>query len=481
MSELLMTTTYERDPDYTSCSMNLSQGRGRFRPLLDLAVKLNCAFLMAHDLNEILQAVLVGVTVGEGLGFNRAFLFQLDAKKEYMEGKLAIGPASPEDAGRIWSEITKKRLSLFEILDDVKSVFYDKTNSINQLVRQINVPFSKQDHILIRALNERRAFWVGGKGENSAVAPEDLLQILGANEFAIAPLYAQEEAYGVILADNFVTGRPIDQADVDALQLFAGLASIAVGKTRMCEMLEERVQALRKLNEEVERNKDQLVEAERYASLGRMADQLLHEIRNPLSTIGGMAKILKRKLKDSELINYAEIMVKENERVEKTLTVIFDFANVPELNPELVRICDLIKASLALLQSELDRHNITLNVVSCPDPEPVLFLDRIYIQRSFLSIFKNAVEAMPEGGILTVSVSTSAGHVEIQITDTGLGMANGYLNKADEPFFTTKTHGLGLGLSLAKRVIELHDGFMCLTKNKLGGTNVSITLPGVRD
>ncbi|RPI51015.1 MAG: sensor histidine kinase, partial [Deltaproteobacteria bacterium] len=90
----------------------------------------------------------------------------------------------------------------------------------------------------------------------------------------------------------------------------------------------------------------------------------------------------------------------------------------------------------------------------------------------------NAVEAMPEGGMITVSVSIPERNVEIQITDTGLGMARGQLDKAGEPFFTTKTHGLGLGLSMAKRVVELHGGFMCLTKNNLGGTNVSITLPG---
>ena len=469
---------YEKDRDGVSYDMSLSRGRGRFQPLLDLAVKLNSAFLMAHDLDEILKAVLVGVTVGEGLGFNRAFLFQWDTEKKYMEGKLAIGPASPEDAGRIWSEMSKKQLSLFEILDDVRETFYDGAHPLNQLVRQIKVSLSEKDHILVRAVNERRAFWVGGKSENGSVAPEDLVEILGAGEFAVAPLFVQEDAYGVILADNFVTGRPIDQGDVDALQLFAGLASIAVSKTRMCEMLEERIQVLRTLNEEVERNKDQLVNAERYAALGRMADQLLHEIRNPLATIGGMAKILKRKLKDSELNNYAETMVKESERVEKTLTVLFDFAKVPELNPELVRVCDLIKASLALLQSELDRHDIKLNV-NFPDLEPVLYLDRIHIQQAFLSILKNAVEAMPEGGLLTVSVSTPERNVELQITDTGLGMARGHLNKADEPFFTTKTHGLGLGLSLAKRAIELHSGFMCLTRNKFGGTNVGIILPGV--
>ena len=477
MSELIATSN-EKDRDNVSYDISSPRSHGRFRPLLDLAVKLNSAFLMAHDLDEILKAVLVGVTVGEGLGFNRAFLFQLDTEKKYMQGKLAIGPANHEDAGRIWAEISKKQLSLFEILDDVKETFYDVAHPLNKLIRQIKVPLSEKDHILVRAVTKKSAYWVGGKSENGSVAPKDLLEVLGASEFAVAPLFAQEDAYGVILADNFVTGRPLDQGDVDALQLFAGLASIAVGKTRMCEMLEERIQALRTLNDEVERNKDQLVEAERYAALGRMADQLLHEIRNPLSTIGGMARILKRKLKDSELNNYAEIMIKESERVEKTLTTIFDFAKVPELNQELVRVCDLIKASLALLNSELDRHNITLNV-HFPDLEPVLFLDRIYIQQAFLSIMKNAVEAMPEGGLLTVSVSIHERNVEIQITDTGLGMARGHLNRADEPFFTTKTHGLGLGLSLAKRVIELHGGFMCLTRNELGGTNASISLSDV--
>lgn len=470
--------SYKKGRDDVSHDMSLSRGRGRFQPLLDLAVKLNSAFLMTNDLDEILKAVLVGVTVEEGLGFNRAFLFQLNTEKKYMEGKLAIGPASPEDASRIWSEISKKQLSLFEILNDVRETFYDKTHPLNQLVRQIKVPLSEKDHILVRAVNERSTFWVGDKSGNGSVAPEDLVKILGAGEFAVAPLFVQEDVYGVILADNFVTRQSIDQGDVDALQLFAGLASMAVGKTRMCEILEERIQALRTLNEEVELNKDQLVDVERYAALGRMADQLLHEIRNPLSTIGGMAKILKRKLKDSELNNYVETIVKESERLEKTLTVLFDFTKVPELNPEPVRVCDLIKASLALLKSELDRHNITLNV-HFPDLEPMLYLDRIHIQQAFLNILKNAVEAMPEGGTLTVSVSTLERSVEIQITDTGLGMARGHMNRAYEPFFTTKIQGLGLGLSLAKRAIELHGGFMCLTRNKLGGTNVSITLSGV--
>ena len=81
MSEF-MAASYVRDRDDVSCDMSLPRSRGRFGPLLDLAVKLNSAFLRAHDLDEILQAVLVGVTVEEGLGFNRAFLFQLNTEKK---------------------------------------------------------------------------------------------------------------------------------------------------------------------------------------------------------------------------------------------------------------------------------------------------------------------------------------------------------------------------------------------------------------
>jgi signal transduction histidine kinase len=476
MNESLTTSYYRGDGDSFFDNVCSPLSRPRLRPLLDLAIKLNSAFLMAHDLDEILQAVLVGVTAGEGLGFNRAFLFQLNVEKDYVEGKLAIGPSSPEDARRIWEEISKKQLSLFEILNNIKETFYDDSLPLNKLVKQIKVPLSEKENILVKALNNKRAFWVGGDNGNGSI---DLLRIFNTNEFAVAPLFAHNDAYGVIVADNFVTGRPIGDGDVDVLQLFAGFASLAVNKTWMCHLLEQKIETLNMLNYEIERNKDQLIEVERYSALGRMADQLLHEIRNPLSIIGGMSRTLEKKSKNPELRNYLDIIVRESERIEKILTAIFDFAKTPELKTEPVRLCDLIKTSLALLQSELNNSGIKSNT-DFPDDDLVLYLDRIYIQQAFLSILKNAIEAMPEGGMLKVAVSkVKKSSIEIEISDTGLGMAQGYLNKAHEPFFTTKIHSIGLGLSLAKRTIELHGGFLCLNKNDFGGTDVIIRLPVV--
>ena len=466
----------DKERDNVFCRMDLSRGYSRVRPLLDLAEKLNVAFLKARDLDEILQAVLVGISMKEGLGFNRAFLIWLDSEKQCLQGELAIGPLTPEDAHQIWTEISRKRPSLFDILDNVRDTFYDDSYPLNQFVRQIRVPLSAKDHILVQSVTEKRAFLIRSKDNTDLAASQNLLQILDTDEFVIVPLFTQEEAYGVIIADNFITGSRIEQEDVDALQLFACFASIAISRVRMCKLLKERIEALKTLNEEVEHNKDLLVEAERYAALGRMADQLAHEIRNPLSIIGGMAKILERKIKGPELICYVDTIVKQSRRLEKTLGEILDFNQVPELRLEQVRLYDLMKTSLALFQPELDRHNIGLQT-HFPGPDPILYVDLIYIRRAFLGILKNAVDAMPEGGSLIVSVSISEENVEVRIIDTGFGMARRHLSKAGEPFFTTKIHGLGLGLNLAKRSVELHGGALCLARNRLGGITVTVTLP----
>jgi len=466
----------DKDRDKVFYRMDLSQGYSRVRPLLDLAEKLNVAFLKARDLDEILQAVLVGITMKEGLGFNRAFLIWLDTEKQCLQGELAIGPLNPKDAQQIWTEISRKQPSLFDILDNVRDTFYDDSHPLNQFVRQIKVPLSAKKHILVQSVTEKRAFLIRCKDNTDLATSQDLIQILDTDEFVIAPLFTQEEAYGVIIADNFITGSCIEQEDVDALQLFVCFASIAISRVRMCKLLEERIEALKTLNDEVERNKDFLVEAERYAALGRMADQLAHEIRNPISVIGGIARILERKIKGPELICYVDTIVKQSKRLEKTLGEILDFNQVPELHLEQVRLYDLMKTSLALFQPELDRHNIGLQT-HFPGPEPILYLDLVFIRRAFLGILKNAVDAMPEGGSLIVSVSISKKNIEIQIIDTGFGMARRHLSKAGEPFFTTKIHGLGLGLNLAKRSVELHGGALCLSRNKFGGITVTVALP----
>ncbi len=451
--------------------------------LLDLVNKLNSAFLRAQDLDEILRAVLVGVTAGEGLGFNRAFLVCLDKKTNVLKGKIALGPSSQEEAGKIWGELAQSPLSLFEIVDNVRESLNDPFTPINQLVKKINVPLSKRDHILVKSVLERRAFSTQAVFPSEAFSCEnydDIAKILGTDCFAVAPIATEDTLYGVVIADNFVTKAPITPDDLDALQLFASLAAMASCKVHMCGVLKDKVKTLETINRQLESHKEHLVKAERFEAIGRMAEQLSHEIRNPLSALGGMARILDRKVQDPGLKQYVDTIVRQAQRVEQTLGSFFDFSNIPEINPEPLNLFKLIEASIALMRSEMTRLNISWHT-HLQGEEPIIHADRMHLQQAILNLIKNSVEAMPEGGLLLVSVLRMEDTVQIQITDTGLGMARGHLEKATEPFFTTKTCGLGLGLSLAKQVVELHGGRISLERNRFGGTTAIINLPFVME
>jgi len=446
--------------------------------LREVLSRLNTTFLMTNDLDAILQAVLVGVTAGEGFGFNRAILFRPDSEGKLLEGYKAVGPSSREDAYRIWSEIASRGLSLQEILSESAKAARDSHHYLTQLVRRIRVSLDDRSHPLVRAFEDMNVCVVtDGDRQGWSGEPADLWGGLGLDEFVVVPLHTDVERYGVILADNFVTRRPITQDDVESLQVFAALASIAISKAKSCSHLEERLGSQERLAIALEEKQDLLMETERRALLGRMSDQLLHELRNPLTCIGGVANLLRKKLVDPELKGHAEIIVNEIRRLEGVLSELFAFSSASAvLHREAVALYPLIDACLILLQPELERHGITRHVCMLKK-DLVLDLDATLFQQALIHLFKNAIEAMPEGGLLTVSVSQVEDGTVIQITDTGLGIAKGHLHRVDEPFFTTKTQGMGIGLTHAKRVVELHGGHLALVRNRLGGTTVEICLP----
>ncbi len=445
------------------------------RILRDLAVKLNAAFARTQDLEEILLAVLVGITSGDGLGFNRACLIKADSNTHCLTGICGLGPADQEEAFQIWNEITTNHLNIFDILESLRKGFYESPHPSNELAKKINVSLADYNHVLVRSVKERRALVL----DKTCTEPgaKELLSLLGTDQVAVAPLIGDEkDPFGVIIADNFVSKKPITQEDLQIVELFAEFASLAVNKAKMMDALERQVQELNELNKELEEKKHLLVQVEKQAALGQMADQLVHSIRNPVTTIGGTARYLYNRLEKPILKEKAEILMRECRRLEKVLRQMEDFSVDIALNKEAVRITPLVIRSLALLRNEMDSHGIKLTTV-LPDYELMVFADRLKLQEAVVNLLKNSIEAMPEGGLLTVSLAKDNGNVQIKIVDTGLGMARAHLHRADQPFFTTKTQSMGLGLSLAKRTIEKHGGTLTLSRNKVGGTAVSITLP----
>jgi signal transduction histidine kinase/FixJ family two-component response regulator len=487
----------------------LEEAHFRIQLLHQLSVKMNTVYLSTVELDQILRAVLVGITSQEGLGFNRAFLVMFDEDDRFLRGRMAIGPSSREEAGRIWGEIEERDLNFLQMVDNLKETSKTQDVAVNSIVRGLVVSAEDTENILIRAVQCRRSYrvspengWVpapierrNGNGnrrhggvilhnhreeeEEDAPAlavPRDLINILDEDSFVVVPLYSPGRAFGVIIADNYVTRNPIEDSHIGALELFASQASLAIEQSRLHNERQRKIVELEAVNQELDRSKDLLVEAERYSALGHMAAQMVHIIRNPITSIGGVSRILSKKTIDPEWGKYLNVIISETERLESTLEDLFDFVVQGEFHQEELSLCVVIRKTALLLQSSMTKHGVVWEM-KCSVPEPVVQGDLHQIRLVFLHLFKNAVEAMPDGGMVTVIVDVAEGQAIVSVIDNGPGIPDSYLNKAKDPFFTTKTYGTGMGLTLVERIISAHGGSFSLKPHLGGGLEVRVVLP----
>ncbi len=454
---------------------DLEQAYFRIKLLQELSLKMNSVYLNAGELDEILRAILVGITANEGLQFNRAFLALFDEADEYLEGKLAIGPGCREEAAKIWTEMEDRELNFIDIVQNLGEKCECDDTAVVQIVKTLKIPVSLTDHILIQSALERKSFKVTN-GKASVPVPEDLINLLEEDTFIVVPLFAPGRSIGVIIADNYVTRKPIPDSHVSILGLFASQGSLAIEQSRLYSDMHQKIYELEEVTHELDKNKDLLIEAERYSALGQMAAQMVHIIRNPITSIGGVARILARKIEGNEWKKYLDVMVKETDRLEATLTELFDFVSQPHGERVFAPLSPLIKKTIMLLQTSLVKQNISWTL-DLTEPDPVLYMDTKQIRRIFLNIIRNAMEAMPDGGILTITTNhVEDGWIQVSLRDSGIGLDGGFLDKATQPFFTTKTYGTGMGLTLVDRFLTAHGGNFSLQRHS-DGVEVLVNLP----
>ncbi|MCG6533531.1 MAG: response regulator [Syntrophales bacterium LBB04] len=448
----------------------------RLEILHGLSVRIAFSLLGTVELEEMLRTILVGITAGEGLGLNRAFLVLFDDSKSKLEGKIAIGPGSPEEAGRIWASLQERKSNLTQAIEEYGRVCGSENTRVNQIVREITFSYSDSDNILVRAVRERRSFNVKDGLIEDQPIQQDMINLLGINAFAIVPLCSSYEVQGVIIADNFITRKPIIEEDITAMELFANQASLAIEKSRLYSELAQKVASLETANEELEKNRDLLIRVERLSALGEMAAQIAHEMKNPLASIGGVARFIQKHTQEEKFKNHLETIVKETHRLEQILLQIFNFIQSPTLVLKKINLNHLLRSCLQTLQSQLTKSNISLTTDFSPDL-PEIELDEDQIKEAVFNICRNAIDAMPSGGQLSVSTRTTQEEVRVEIGDTGVGMVPEQLDKARLPFFTTKTYGIGLGLTLAEKIVNSHQGRLELMSKLGSGVYVTIILP----
>jgi signal transduction histidine kinase len=232
----------------------------------------------------------------------------------------------------------------------------------------------------------------------------------------------------------------------------------------------------------------QIQQASKLASIGELASGIAHEIRNPLAGIGAAVEVMAEDAGNNG--KYAEVvaeMRKQVSRLNTTLHELLDFARQrePEIAP-----CDarnLIKPMLALVRPDAQKQHVEIVEHYAPDL-PLMCGDTQQVQQVILNIALNAIQAMPQGGTLTLTAeavdkSLRAGHdraVRISITDTGVGIPRENLHKIFSPFFTTKHRGTGLGLAITHSIVEKHHGAIRVASEPGRGTTFVLEFPACK-
>jgi nitrogen fixation/metabolism regulation signal transduction histidine kinase len=212
-----------------------------------------------------------------------------------------------------------------------------------------------------------------------------------------------------------------------------------------------------------------------------MARQVAHDIKNPLTPIQLSAEHLRRVHRDRGqpmtpvLDGCVDTILAQVRLLRQIASEFSSFASTPVVRPVPTDLRELLQEIVDAYASGLaGRVAITLEVL----PEvPVVVVDRTLIGRAVTNIVENALHAMPAGGTLAIRAAVDSESVVVELSDTGLGVDEDALQRMFEPYFSTKATGTGLGLTIAKRNVELHGGRISISSEKGAGTTVVFTLP----
>jgi PAS domain S-box-containing protein len=421
------------------------------------------------DLEKVLHLVLTCVTAGHAIGLNRAFIFLVDDGEEYLQGRMAVGPVSLEDAQRIWEDLAAERSSMDDLLGRGGPSPSDRR--LTEEVRHLRIPLANEKDTLVSTFLS----WTGAHVGDARSDPHmdgDLQRALGLEEFACVPLAAPDRPLGVLVGDHKFTRNPIGEEQVQLLELFSRQASLAIANALAYERIRVQLQ-------ELQQTRDRLIESERMASVGRMASHLAHEIRNPLTVIGGFATSIARQYQDDPKTHRnAMIIYEETRRLERALVNVLDYTRPLNPRKQRVDLNKLVRETLMQFEGQLRDQGITLRM-AMDDGLSEVPADAGMIKQVIINLVKNGLEAMEQKdtGTLSVATAPSEDHAELMIGDTGTGMSAETAAQLFSPFYTTKIGGVGLGLTISRRIVSQHGGQM-EASSKLGvGSTFTVKLP----
>ncbi|MHB8995005.1 MAG: ATP-binding protein [Armatimonadota bacterium] len=433
------------------------------------------AMLGMRDLPRLLHAILTGITAGGavGLGFNRALLMLADDHRGLLQAEMAVGPENAAHAGQIWSQLAEHR-TLSEFLTAFDNLPPPEEQPLRSIVERLSFPLSDTSILPMLAAANRETVYVMDASNDPRVPPE-LHAVLGADEFVVAPMVVQDKVIGVAIADNSINHQRISQTDVQLLTALANHAALAIDSARVYAQEQRRADELDEAYRKLEAATERMVRSEALAAIGEVTAIVAHEIRNPLSTIGGFGKMLQRSADNVDIVRRnAGIIVEEVAKLESILGELLDFTRPARLHFATCSFREVVEDSLQAVQQRAAARKAEI-VLDVPEDLPTVAMDCGQMQQVISNLIINAVDAIPEGGKVVINGRHVDDSVKLSVTDNGQGIPASHLDQIFDTFFTTKPTGTGLGLALAKKVIEDHGATLSVASQEGIGTTFTIT------
>ncbi|CAM4469763.1 two-component system sporulation sensor kinase A [Paenibacillus endophyticus] len=423
-----------------------------------LALSPDC-FIPKEELSRIQNEVLVGMVSGV-----TQFVLRLSGKKKdgsiiFLEGNSSVImlDGQPSLLGTV-QDVTFK-LEKEKLLKDSAKLY-------QKMIKFVPEPIVLSDQGIIVYAN-KLALKLIGLDENCELSGKSIFDFIHPTQHDMVVETVQK----IMASDD---PSPFQERIIicpDGRQMDVELSSIRInnymGKDVMLSVIRDLTD--RKRSEEV------LIRSEKLSAIGQLAAGVAHEIRNPLTALKGFTQLLSARYPEHP--HYFTIMSNEIDRITLIVNEFMTLAKPHFTQFHDVPLVPILSSVLSILETQAILLNVELKV--CLDhTAPTVFGNADQLKQVFLNIIKNAIEAMPHGGEVQLSVATNdEGNVLIRIKDGGSGIPEELIKKIGEPFVTTKEKGTGLGIMISTRIIEAHKGTLKLSSVVNVGTVVEIMLP----
>jgi len=289
------------------------------------------------------------------------------------------------------------------------------------------------------------------------------------------PLTLRGKIIGAIQVLNKKSPEPFSNADLEILIGMSHQIAVAMDNAKLYHRLEQKFEMTA---QELKMAQEKLIRTERLAAMGNLVNGVAHEIRNPITVIGGFTQRIKNlSIGNVEVQKYTDIILGETERLERLVRKVRELADVQSASLHPDNLESVIEEVLNSFRPLADRQNVKI-LTSVDHDLPLVDIDSPQIVIALSNIFENALESMHDNGVLELNAHRENDHnIVMVIKDTGSGIAPEEINSIYDPFVTSKTRGAGLGLTMVYQIIANHHGEIKITSTESEGTSVSIILP----